>query len=75
MLSLLEAVEWCLRWKLLKGLAVIVGPLEVVFVSAWYLKLMALAMIVDCLWQVIHWNLVEKLDAVEALEEPLPGLF
>ena len=55
----------------------IVGHLEVVFVLAWYLKWTELVMIVGCLWLVRHWqlNLVEKLEAVEALRCSLgPGV-
>jgi hypothetical protein len=67
------AVEWCLRWKLLKGLIVSFGLLEAVFVLAWYLKWMGLAMSVDCLWLVncLSLGLVERLEAVQVLEEPL----
>ena len=66
-------MEWCLRWKLLKGLAVSVELLEAVFVSAWYLKWKGLAMSVDCLWLAnrLSLDLVERLEAVQALEEPL----
>jgi hypothetical protein len=50
-----------------------VGPLEVVSALVWYLKWTVLAKIVDCLWLAKRWclSLVEKLEAVEALEEPL----
>jgi hypothetical protein len=66
-------VEWSLRLKLLKGQAAVAGPLEVVFVLAWYLKWTVLVMSVDCLWLAKHLflSLVEKLEAVEAVEEPL----
>ena len=66
-------MEWCLRWKLLKGLAVSVELLEAVFVSAWYLRWMVLAMSVDCLWlaNCMSLGLVERLEAVQALEELL----
>jgi hypothetical protein len=47
--------------------------LEVVFALAWYLRWTVLVKIVDCLWLAKHLclSLVEKLEAVEALEEPL----
>jgi len=36
----LALVEWFLRWKLLKGQAVVVEFFEVVFVLVWFLKWM-----------------------------------
>jgi hypothetical protein len=68
-----EAVEWCLRWKLLKGLVVRFGLLKAVFVLAWYPKWMVLEMSVDCLWLAnrLSLGLVERPEAVQALEEPL----
>jgi hypothetical protein len=43
------------------------------FVSAWYLKWMGLAMSADCLWLANRLSLgsVERLEAVQALEELL----
>jgi hypothetical protein len=66
-------VEWCLRWKLLKGLVVSSVLLEAVFVLTWYLKWMGLAMSVDCLWVAnrLSLGLVERLEAVQALGKPL----
>ncbi len=66
-------MEWCLRWKLLKGLAVSVELLEAVFVSAWYLRWMVLAMSVDCLLLAkrLSLGLVERMEAVQVLEAPL----
>jgi hypothetical protein len=53
--------------------AVPVGPLEVVSALVWCRKWTVLVKIEDCLCQVMHWrlDLLEKLEAVEALEEPL----
>jgi hypothetical protein len=72
-ISSLGLVEWSRRWKLLKGQTEIVGPLELVFVLAWYLRWTVLVMIVGGLWLAKHWclSLVDGLEVVEALEEPL----
>jgi len=72
-LSLLEAVEWCLRLKPQKGLAVSAGFWKAVLNLVWYLRL---AMIVGCLWQVNHLSLglVEMLEVVQAQQELLEEL-
>ncbi len=70
---MLEVEEWCLRWKLLKGLVASFELLEAVFVLALYMKWMGLAMSEDCLWLVncLSLGLVERLEVVQALEEAL----
>ncbi len=66
-------MEWYRRWKLLKGQAVAAELLEVVLSLARYLKWTVQVTSVDCLWLAkrLCLGLVEKLEAVQALEEPL----
>ncbi len=64
-------MECCLKWKLLKGQAVVAEQLAVVAVLAWSPKWKELAMSVVCSWLVMYSNpsLVEKLEVVVVLEE------
>jgi hypothetical protein len=81
-LGVLPQVVSFRRWRLWSGAwggsswrvwLPVFGLLEAVFVLAWYLKWMGLVMSVDCLWlaNCLSLGLVERLEAVQALEEPL----